>query len=97
MPGGVIRKGTFNRRAASAISGVESCAKARDRVSAVMLRSCALWMGLQREQGSRLRGQRPEVQLRIAAKCYNRTNEAVDRPSLSRRVGRELGVGKSRR
>ena len=45
MPGGLIRKGIFNRSAASAISGVESCAKARDNDSAVMLRSCALWLG----------------------------------------------------
>ena len=50
MPGGLIRKGIFNRRAASAISGVESSAKARDNDSAVMLRSCALWPGLQKEQ-----------------------------------------------
>ena len=41
MPGGLIRQGIFNRRAASAISGVESGAKARDNDSAVMLRSCA--------------------------------------------------------
>src|SRR4030095_16903682 len=41
MPGGLIRKGIFNRRAASVSSGVESCAKARDTDSAVMLRSCA--------------------------------------------------------
>ena len=41
MPGGLIRKEIFNRSAASAISGVESCAKARDNDSAVMLRSCA--------------------------------------------------------
>src|SRR6266853_2668435 len=41
MPGGLIRNRIFNRRAASAISGVESCAKARDSDSAVMLRSCA--------------------------------------------------------
>ena len=40
MPGGLIRKGIFNRRAASAISGVESWAKARDNDAAVMLRSC---------------------------------------------------------
>ena len=45
MPGGLIRKEIFNRRAASAISGVESCAKARDNDAAVMLRSCALWPG----------------------------------------------------
>ncbi len=50
MPGGLIRKGLFNRRAASAISGVESGAKARDNDSAVMLRSCALWRGLQKQQ-----------------------------------------------
>jgi hypothetical protein len=41
MPGGLIRKGIFNRSAASAISGVESWAKARDNDAAVMLRSCA--------------------------------------------------------
>src|SRR5262245_18613049 len=41
MPGGAIRKGTFNRSAASAISGVESCAKPLARDSAFMLRSCA--------------------------------------------------------
>src|SRR4030095_8190984 len=50
MPSGLIRKEIFNRRAASAISGVESWAKARDSDSAVMLRSCVLWLGLQKEQ-----------------------------------------------
>jgi hypothetical protein len=50
MPGGLIRDGIFNPGAASAVSGVESCAKARDNDSAVMLRSCALWPGLQKEQ-----------------------------------------------
>ena len=56
MPGGLIRKRLFNRTAASAISGVESCAKARDNDSAVMVRSCALWRGLQKEQTFRNSG-----------------------------------------
>ena len=45
MPGGLTWKEIFNRRAASAISGVESWEKARDNDAAVMLRSCALWPG----------------------------------------------------
>src|SRR5262245_30610429 len=40
MPGGLIRKGIFNRKAASAISGVESLSKTRDSDSAFMLRPC---------------------------------------------------------
>jgi hypothetical protein len=56
MPGGLIRDEILNRRAAPAISGVESCAKARDNDSAVMLRSCALWPGLQKEQTFRTLG-----------------------------------------
>jgi hypothetical protein len=57
MPGGLIRKGIFNRTAASAISGVESCAKARDSDSAVMLRSCAPLGGLQKEETFRIQRQ----------------------------------------
>src|SRR5262245_18261583 len=56
MPCGLIRKGTFNRRAASATNGVESLAKERDSDSAVMLRSCAVWPCLQKEQTSRTSG-----------------------------------------
>jgi hypothetical protein len=41
MPGGQIRSGIFNRRAASAISGVESSAKARDSESVFTLRRCS--------------------------------------------------------
>src|SRR5215472_13210173 len=56
MPGGLIRNGIFKRSAASAISGVESWAKARDNDSGVMLRSCAFWLGLQKEQTFRISG-----------------------------------------
>src|SRR6266566_2842191 len=41
MPGGLIRSGIVKRRAASAMSGVESSAKARDSDSASMPRSCS--------------------------------------------------------
>src|SRR5437868_11102094 len=42
MPGGLIRSGIFNRRAASAMSGVESSAKARDSNSASMPQDSAI-------------------------------------------------------
>src|SRR5437867_13260673 len=45
MPGGQIRSGIFNRRAASAISGVESSAKARDNESVFTLRPCSYSAG----------------------------------------------------
>jgi hypothetical protein len=45
MPGGQIRSGIFNRRAASAMSGVESSAKARDNESVFTLRPCSYSAG----------------------------------------------------
>src|SRR6266404_2074134 len=49
MPGGQIRMGIFKRRAASAMSGVESFAKARNSDSAFMLRACSGSVGFAKE------------------------------------------------
>src|SRR5213083_1827535 len=98
MPGGLIRNGVFNRRAASAISGVESCAKARDNDSAVMLRSCAPLAGFAKGTDiSELRIQRQQSGCGFLPNVRMGTYEAVDRTSSRLLRNRELGVGKSRR
>src|SRR4029453_13363985 len=97
MPGGLIRKGIFNRRAASAISGVESWAKARDNDSAVMLRSCALWRGLQKEQTFWTSGFEDSSPVADSCQMIEWTYEAVDHTGSRLLRNRELGVRKSRR
>src|SRR5512140_2097329 len=97
MPGGLIRKGLFNRRAASAISGVESCAKARDSDSAVMLRSCALWRGLQKEQHFRTSGFEDSSPVADSCQMLEWKYEAVDHTGSRFLRNRKLGIRKSRR
>src|SRR5437870_2202039 len=73
MPGGQIRSGIFNRRAASAISGVESSAKARNSESVFTLRRCsysasfAKGVRLKDEGRKRALRMRPEERSRLDA------------------------------
>jgi hypothetical protein len=67
IPGGLIRKGTFKRKAASPMSGVESLSKARDNASAFMLRRCSPLTTLQKKEY--IRSQYSEIAIQVADFC----------------------------
>ena len=75
MPGGLIRSKIFKRRAASAMSGVESSAKARDSDSASMPRSCSHSAGFAKGESGGLEGRRRKEELREIADCGMRIGE----------------------